>query len=247
MTTNDLREKNGRTRDTLTLGLDAATSDLGIAIVGSDGLVCELTLQGRLMHSEGLLPSLDDLLTRTHHTVEDIGGVAVTLGPGSFTSVRIGLATAKGICLGRDIPLAGISALRAASARFPFSSHPVATWFDARREEVYAGLYDTSTGTPVSIEDDAVVDARAWLESHTGQYVFAGDGASAYSEIIREIKGDEVLIAPNWVPGPCAGAVAAIGRKMIERGETIPVDDVAPVYLRRPEAVRKRVKSDRAG
>ena len=225
----------------IVLGIDSATPGLGIAIAGPDGIIVEVSESVGLRHSQGLLPTLQWALDEAGLTVGDLDAVATTIGPGSFTSVRIGLNTAKGLCMSREIPLAGISTLEAMAGRFPFAGVPVAPWLDAKRSEVYAGLYDLSTGVPVPLDADTVAAPADWLARHEGPAIFVGDGATAYAGIIHEAIGDAARIAPPSIPMASAGVVAILGRARALTGDTIDVDAAAPVYLRRPDAVRRHV------
>ncbi len=232
----------------IVLGIDTATPGLGVALAGPDGLLVELSANVGLRHAQGLLPAVERALADAELGVEHVEAVAVTIGPGSFTSVRIGLNTAKGLCMAREIPLIGISTLAAAAGRIPFADFPVVPWLDAKRREVYAGVYDTSTGFPKSIESDSVIAPAEWLDRHDGPAVFLGDGAQVYRDVIIERLGNAARFAPDWIPAASAGVVAVLGRQMALAGETIDVDAAAPVYLRRPDAKtsaeRRRLTSD---
>ncbi len=219
------------------LGIDSATPGLGVALAGPEGLIAETTIHVGLQHSQTLLPAAEWLLETVGAGTRDIEGVAVTIGPGSFTAVRIGLATAKGICMASGIPLACVSTLAASAARHAWVSLPVVPMLDAKRREVYVGLYDVSTGEPVAVEPDTVVSPQDWLEGHKGEALFCGDGALAYRDLITEKLGAKAHFTPSWLPLASAGVVAVLGRQKILKGETIQPDAATPVYLRRPQAV----------
>jgi len=222
------------------LGIDTATPGLGVALANDEGLIAEATVQIGLRHAQGLLPTVEWLLATSGLSVDDLGAVAVTIGPGSFTAVRIGLNTAKGLCMGRNLPLVGISTLAAMAARFPCCSLPVVPWLDAKRREVYAGRYDTSGPYPIAREADTVASPAQWLQDHPEPALFVGDGATVYGHLIRERLGEAAYIAPAWTPLASAAAVAVWGRERALRGETMNPDDAAPVYIRRPQAIMDR-------
>ncbi len=227
----------------LVLGIDTASTGLGVAIAGPDGLIAETTLQTGLRHSSNLLPIVDRTLTTAGYTIGDVEAVAVTMGPGSFTAVRIGLNTAKGICLGRDLPLVGLSTLAAMAARFPSpggEAMPVIPWLDARRREVYAGYYDTSGSHPRAIEPDVATSPTEWLDGHPGPGLFVGDGAVAYRQQITDRLGAEAVVAPLWAACTSAAACSVWGRELALDGVTTDPDEVAPMYLRRPQAFDSR-------
>jgi tRNA threonylcarbamoyladenosine biosynthesis protein TsaB len=221
----------------IVVGIDTATPALGVGLAGETGLIAETTLNLGLRHAQGLLPTLESLLKTADLTVGDLGAVAVTIGPGSFTAVRIGLNTAKGLCLANGLPLVGISTLAAMAARFPSCSLPVAPWLDAKRGEVYAGRYDVSGARPVALEPDAAVPPVQWLELHPGPALFVGDGAALYGDLIRERLGQTARFAPPWTPLASGGIVAVWGRERALAGQHVEPDSAAPAYLRRPQAL----------
>ena len=221
----------------IVLGIDTATPGLGVALAGPEGLIAEAMVGTGLRHAQGLLPAVEWLLGTSEMSVQDLGAVAVTLGPGSFTAVRIGLNTAKGLCMGRNLPLVGISSLAAAAARHPQCAWPVVPWFDAKRKEVYAGRYDTSGPYPRALEPDDVIAPDLWLARHPGPALFVGDGAVLYRDLITSRLGDKAHLTPAWEPLASAGVVAVWGRERAIRGEVLDPDQAAPVYLRRPQAL----------
>jgi tRNA threonylcarbamoyladenosine biosynthesis protein TsaB len=228
----------------IVLGIDTATNGLGVALAGPDGTISETTTDIARQHSQGLLPTVEWLLQHSNLTLDDLDAVAVTVGPGSFTAVRIGVNTAKGLCMALDLPLVGFSALEAASGRIPCADRPVAVWFDAKRSEVYSGLYDTSGGHPVSLLDDEVGSPADMLERYVSKTpngsIFVGDGVDVYRSVIEERMGSTAQFAPAWLPAASAAVVAYLGRIHALAGDTISADDAAPVYLRRPQAVVQR-------
>ena len=227
----------------IVLGIDSATPGLGVALAGPDGLLAEMTLQVGLRHSQGLLPTVESLLDRAESTVADLGAVAVTIGPGSFTAVRIGLNTAKGLCMGLGLPLVGLSTLAVSAARFTGllgdTPMPVAPWLDAKRREVYAGYYDIAGPRPRPLEPDSVVAPESWLADHPGPALFVGDGARAYRREIVERLGSRARFAPACTLDAAAGVVACWGRERALRGETLDPTHAAPLYVRRPQALER--------
>ena len=227
----------------IVLGIDSASSGLGVALAGPDGLIAETTLQVGLRHSQGLLPTVEWLLQRANVSVDELGAVAATIGPGSFTAVRIGLNTAKGLCAGLGVPLIGLSTLAVSAARFAGllgdEPLPVAPWLDAKRQEVYAGYYDASGPYARALEPDAVIAPTDWLADHPGPALFVGDGARSYRGEILERLGERARFAPAHVLDAAPGVVACWGRERALRGETLDPADAAPLYLRRPQALER--------
>ena len=229
----------------LTLGIDCAGKGLGVALADETGVIAEQIIQAGLRHSESLVPTIDHLVNTVGTHMEAVDGIAVTEGPGSFTSVRIGLNTVKGLCMARDIPLTTLSTLAAAAARFPCSTMPVVVWLDARRNEVYSGVYDTSDmiqpgNWPVAVKPDEVIDPAEWLRLHNEPVLFTGDGSVVYGNLIREYTADGASIAPSWGNLPAPGVVAVWGRDKILAGDVVSVEAAAPVYLRHSQAAEQK-------
>ncbi len=219
------------------LGLETARSVCGVALEVDGLLTQSMTLLRPRSHSERLVPMIVETLARADLTLREIDAVAVSAGPGSYTGLRIGVSTAKGLCFGNGARLIGVSTL-AAHARSTLAAATarreppdrVAVAIGSRRGEVYFGAFDTSDLSeilePTILTDDEAVD---WLfgESSTGTIALGGDASSR-------------LLAALGVPGsvrevrhlPRAGDVAALGRLALERGEEDDLDRFEPYYLK---------------
>lgn len=196
-----------------------------------------------------LLPMTESLLAADGLTIADVGGVIVGRGPGSFTGVRIGVATAKGLAHGLSCPLWGVSTLDAVAWTFAYNDVTVAIVGDAMRGEVYPALYRCGGGraerlTPDRVAKPAVV-AADWAELDT-PLVLAGNGLRKYAEVFSEALGENALIAdedmwPPWANGLFAGWIAQLGSD--SRGSGDPAD-VLPVYTRLSDAEEnERIKA----
>ena len=159
-----------------TLGINAASEGFGVALAGPDGLLAETVMKSGMQHSERLLPEIQHLMASSGLAVDALGAIAVTIGPGSFTSIRIGLSTAKGLCLALGIPLVPVSSLLATAAQLPFAEYPVVTWLDAKRRQIYAATFDTSQGTlePRQLGAETVAEPREWLDRCSGSALVCG-------------------------------------------------------------------------
>ena len=184
------------------------------------------------------------LLDGTGTTLQQIDAFAVGIGPGSFTGLRIGIATMQGLAVAAAKPLFGISALdaltRRAGAAEPGESDArrirqdgrLATWVDAWRGEVYAALYENGR----EVEPPAVARPEALLGRLAGRPVlFTGDGASAYEALIRAARGNEAHFTDPIAP-LLAGAIGALAAAAFEAGERPAPDAIRPLYVRRSDA-----------
>jgi tRNA threonylcarbamoyladenosine biosynthesis protein TsaB len=217
------------------LALDTATFVASVA-VWSDGDVRAEGDARASTHSEKLLPLVDDMLARAGLRPADLDAIACGAGPGSFTGLRIGLSTAKGLCfaLGRPLVLVSSLAALALDARGPEGAIVLAL-LDAKKHELYAGLYEADARHPITAE---VVIPPARLAEHVlaaaagRRVVVVGDGAAAYPEVAA--RCGEILDERRATPG--AGALARLAAARLAGGERDEILTAAPTYIRASEA-----------
>lgn len=219
------------------LALETATLVSSVALASEERLLAELTTAARLTHSETLLPHIQKVLEMAGVERSELSAVAVSIGPGSFTGLRIGLATAKGLAYALGLPVVGVSTLAAMAANFPVEGSIVATMLDAQKGNVYLELYRTAPKGPELVAPVEILPLAEALErcAALGEPVMlAGDIAA------KKLRGKElpprVFLAPPSHVLPRAAAVAELARARLERGETDNVMDLAPTYIRRSEA-----------
>jgi tRNA threonylcarbamoyladenosine biosynthesis protein TsaB len=227
----------------IVLALDTATLDGGVA-VWRDGQTLAERQQRVTTHSEALLPMIDEALKEAHLAARDLAGVVCGAGPGSFTGLRIGLATAKGLCFALGKPLVLVSSLAALAARAPEGTRVCAT-LDAFKNEVYAALFVIRDGLPVRDGDEQVLPPARLVErlrSETTPLYVVGSGALRYPELV--LAGSRLL---DEQPGPRPRDVARLGAARLERGEHDDLRGAAPTYIRPSEAelMREKLMTDR--
>lgn len=213
----------------LVLALDTTTA-LGSCALTRDGLVvCEQVSDAPGSHDERLPGDLMSLLDRAGVSVRDIDVFAVATGPGSFTGLRVGIATMQGLAFAEAKPLIGLSGFDAL-ARLAGSSERVATWVDAWRGEVFAALYEDGR----EIESPVVSRPDMLLEPMRGRpTLFIGDGAVAHESAIRSVLGDAARLANPTAP-PLAGMIAILAGEA-DSGDH-PPHAIRPLYVRRTDA-----------
>lgn len=218
----------------LTLGIDTSTMTGGAALVGAQGLVAEFVLNIRSTHSERLLPAIETLLNDAQLALADIDAFAVATGPGSFTGLRIGMATAKGLAYATGRPLLGVTVLDALARQFAASQSIVIPLIDARRQEVYAQPFRGGQALcePWNVPLATVLQ---WCQSRQEPVLFCGDGAVLYEEHIRQTLPAAIL-PPAEQRLLRSSAVAGLGRERLLRGEQHDVMSLVPFYMRKSEA-----------
>lgn len=220
------------------LAIDTSTLSGSVALCDGAALVAEEELGSGVTHSERLLSAIDHLLAASRWDKNEIEAIAVAIGPGSFTGLRIGLATAKGLALGLGLPIAGASSLLTLAYNGRLAEATVVPVIDARRGEVYAAAYRFRKEEPECVMEEMVSDPTLLctkLKSLNGDLLLTGDGVVTYEKIFKnELKGRAVIKADE-LKFPHAGWLAEITLKSLERGG----DDIAtlvPNYLRHSDA-----------
>ena len=215
------------------LAVETSTLAGGAALLDGGLVVGEYTLDISLTHSERLMGTIDRLLTDAGWTVRDLEGLAVSVGPGSFTGLRIGLSTVKGLALALTIPIAAVPTLDAMATLLPFAALPVCPVLDARKREVYTSLYRWD-GAAMRREWNYLALAPADLARRLDEPVIVlGDAADQVdSPHARRIRPPR--------RGPSPAAVGLLGHSRLAMGDTIAPADLVPIYLRPSEAELKR-------
>lgn len=231
-------ERETRTRNWIPLKiltLDTSSNCSSVALSSGPSLLGECILGEDRCHSGRLLESISGLLSAAGLTPDGLDALAVSLGPGSFTGVRVGIATVKGLAIAIRKPVVGFSSLAMLAMNLPFAVSQVAPLFDARKGEVYAALYRCGA-LPVPLVPDLVVPPEKFLATIDAPTLFVGEGAVRYRDLIRETLGDLALFAP-WhahIPRASAGAVIALHAAL--EGNFTPLALLNPTYLRASEA-----------
>lgn len=221
------------------LGIETATPVCSVALVDGMRLLGEYSVNAGRTHSQRLMPMISALLSEAGLTREDLDGVVVSRGPGSYTGLRIGLTTGKALAFALQRPIAGVPTLEALAHNLSGTGALVCPVLDAKRGEVYTALYQTAGETPETVETPRGVGLRVWLEQlsgRKGQFVFGGDGAEIHRETILEVLGSRARLAPPHSRLPRAASVADLGRRRLEAGGGDDAFGLNPLYLRRSEA-----------
>lgn len=219
------------------LGLDTATQVCSVAVATADKLLAEITVNTRKTHSERLMPYISQLLEMATLKKTELTGVAISIGPGSFTGLRIGLATAKALSYALRIPIIGVPTLEALAFGCPLPQTIVSPMLDAQKGNVYQGIYTWQDGQLKTLVGPRVIALTAALEelAKQGQPVTVlGEGAAMYEQL--EQRYDNVLLPLPHISLPRAGTVALLGASMLGQGIKHEVQSLEPVYIRRSEA-----------
>ncbi len=219
------------------LALETATLTGSVAIADdSRGLIAEVMVNVRIAHAERLMPSVEWLLKASGINIHEIDAFAVSIGPGSFTGLRIGLSTVKGLSYATNKPVVPVPTLDAFAMTMPFCSYIICPMLDARKNEVYAGLFKWEDNLCKKILPAAAINPRELLQRINEPVVLMGAGAETYSELIKDILKANAVFAPASRMSPSASTVAEIAFERLNRGITADTASLAPFYVRKSEA-----------
>jgi tRNA threonylcarbamoyladenosine biosynthesis protein TsaB len=220
----------------LILGIETSTRTGSVAVVSDDCVIAQYSLNIELTHSERLMKTVDRVLKDTGLAFTDLEGYAVATGPGSFTGLRIGISTVKGLAFATGKPVAAVPTLQALAWNLPFAGYPVCPLLDARKKEVYAALYKPDDPFPLLMMPETVISLGQLAAGITGTTVFTGEGSLIYRAEIEKLFSTRALFAPRAASLPSAASVAEIGLAMLSDGKKADPDLLTPIYIRRPEA-----------
>ena len=217
------------------LGIETATSICSVGLVdGQKVLVTAFEDAGR-RHSVVLTGMIDQALSDAGLSKDQIEGVAVSAGPGSFTGLRIGMALAKGICMASDRPLAVVSTLHALAVQSGETSAAVCACLDARHGELYCGVYTGSNSDRANTTPDAGRPVEDLITALSPDTTVVGYGISIYED---QLLAEGLRVRPDVRPS--GGAVALVGEQILLRGEGTALEAAEPNYCRMSQAERLR-------
>lgn len=232
------------------LAIDTSTMLGGIAVMDELNLIAETRLNVKSTHSERLMTEIEHCLKQSSLKISDIDVFAVAIGPGSFTGLRIGLSTVKGLSYATGNPIVSVPTLDALALNFPYSRYPVCTMLDARKKEVYAALFKWEDDNFKKLINETSVNPEEFIR-HTlyatryDKIIFAGEGAVIYRDKIIESLGEKATFASPEKTVPSPANVASIGLKKALLKEFSEPVTLIPIYIRKSEAEVKSKKNPR--
>lgn len=227
------------------LAIDTSSIVASCAILDEDKLLGEYILNHKKTHSQKIMPIIDELLRSCELKPDDIDVYAVSKGPGSYTGLRIGVATIKALAHVTNKPVVGISTLDALAFNMPYCEGIVVPMMDARRNRVYTGIYKWENGDFYIIEEPKVLELQELfniLTERNERIVFNGDGSLVYREKIKEELGDNVLFAPALTNMARASSVAQLAMARAKEGNIESCFELAPEYITKSQAQREYEK-----
>lgn len=228
------------------LALDSSGLVATVAILEGEQTIAEYTVNYKKTHSQTLLPMLDEIVKMTEFDLTTVDAIAVAGGPGSFTGLRIGSATAKGLGLALNKPLIHVPTVDGMAYNLFGSKGLICPMMDARRNQVYTGLYHFENDFEI-VEEQMAISVRELIDkiNQYGEKVtFLGDGVPVYMEQLAEGLSVEYCFAPAHVNRQSAAAVGALGMKYYSEGKIESAEEHQPDYLRLSQAERERAEKN---
>jgi len=221
------------------LGIDTSAKFCNLGLIEDEDILIEYTINGlRKKHSSILVPAIKNLLKTIDLKIEEINGIAVSMGPGSFTGLRIGLCVAKGLCYARSLPLLGIPTLDAMA--FPFKEIPylICPVLESKKDEIYDVVFrgGVSLHRVMDYKCEDIQSLLARLSPLKEKIIFSGDGIKKYRDIIKNKIGKNALFIDSQLNFPVAASIAFLGLNKLKKGEEDNVSTLSPFYLRKSEA-----------
>ena len=220
------------------LGIDTSSMAASVAVIEDNKLICEYTINTKKTHSQKLMPMIENMLGLSDLNVREIDAIAVCEGPGSFTGLRIGMATAKAIAHVNDIPVIGVNSLEALAANMNLCDKKICSILDAQRNQVYTGRYQYEGTKLVEIKEIGIqqIDELLVELAQSGeQWILVGEAVYKYEDKIREISNIEIPAASNNVTK--AGSLCSVAKVKFDEGKDIfDCYTVNPLYIRKSQA-----------
>lgn len=221
----------------LILGIETVTDQVSVAIGGHEGVLGMFEVCRGRRHAETLVPAIEFVCRQARVELDEIGVVAVDIGPGLFTGMRVGISAAKAMALALRVPMIGISSLDLLAFPLRYSDRPVCVVVDARKGEVFYACYQPVPGGLQRFTEPAlgsVDDLVADLMARGGEVLCVGDGASRYQEAI--VSGLHCEVAAQFLSHPSAAPLVQLAHARALREDWVSPNEIQPLYLRAPDA-----------
>jgi len=231
------------------LGIDTSSKYCSLSIVEDKEIIIEYSINGLIKkHSSILLPAIEEMLRNMSLEMQDIDGIAVTIGPGSFTGLRVGLGAAKGLAYAASVPVAGVITLDVLVYSVIKIPSMICAILDARKGEVYFALYQggNQSSKIIDYQCESIEKLLNRLEDIQGNIIFLGEGAVKYCDRLKNTMGCRAIFIHPTLSILKASHVAFMGLEKIKNGKGNNISSISPFYMRRPEAEiawEKKVKA----
>jgi tRNA threonylcarbamoyladenosine biosynthesis protein TsaB len=238
---------NGQAMISKVLSVNTATGSCSVAIVENDRILVELFLDNGQTHAKYLMEMIERSLVLAQFSIAELDGLAVTTGPGTFTGLRIGISSIKGMAAAGSKPVAGISSLETLATQASLYPGLIYPMLDARRGEVYGAQYRRENGSLIESGGHRVTSIETAICHISEPTLFLGTGAMLYRAAIRSHLGDLAYFPPSGDDRIRASTVAFLGLEKLRNGELPDAGYLVPNYIRKSDAELNRPAGDNSG
>ena len=220
------------------LGIDTSTMAANVAVLEDDKLICEYTINTKKTHSQKLMPMIENMLKLSDLDIKEIDAIAICVGPGSFTGLRIGMATAKAMAHVNNIPLIGVNSLEILGANMDLCNRNICSILDAQRNQVYMNKYILKDDKITELEEISIKPIDELLEeisSSNEDWVLVGEAVYKYKEKIEEISNITIPSPANNITKASTLCFVARG-KMLANDQVYNCYNINPMYIRKSQA-----------
>ena len=233
------------------LAFDSTAKVATVAVTEEDKALAVYSIDNGLTQSELLLPMAEAALRSLRINFSDIGAYAVTVGPGSFTGVRIGVSLVKGLAFGRNIPCVPVSTLEALAENLRGLSGIIVPCMDARRSQVYTALFKSDGENLTRIIEDSALpisELHELLCKYTDTEIYlVGDGYDVAYKALDAMGLPGLSVTPELLRSQNAASVGRVAKRKLDAGEFTTDEKISPIYLRMPQAERERLEREKEG
>ena len=235
------------------LGIDTSTHSTSVCVIDDDKFICEYTVNTKKTHSQKLMPMIENMLELSDLSIREIDAVAICEGPGSFTGLRIGMATAKAIAHVNDIPVIGVNSLEILAGNMNLCDKKICSILDAQRNQVYTGRYQYVGEKLTEIKEigiEPIDDLLKELSESDEEWILVGEAVYKYEDKIKEIKNIQIPAASNNVTK--SSSLCSVAKAKYDEGKDIyNCYNINPLYIRKSQAEeqyeekQKRLQNDK--
>lgn len=218
----------------IVLGIETSTSAGSVALTNKEKVLAEYTQDNNYSHSIWLISAIDAILNDAGISLKTIEGISVSEGPGAFTSLRVGISTAKGLAQSLNIPLVLVSSLEVLARNIAFNQLNICPILDAKRGEIYTAFFKYQDYKLRQTTENLIISPLSLFEKIKEPTIFLGNGVALYGEILKEELGELAIFFPEIYNLPRGAMVAILGEKKIKEGRIPNLFEIEPLYLRKP-------------
>ena len=218
------------------LAINTSTVQFGLALLTDQGIVIsECLISPGSKNFKGFMPGIASLFENSSKEINELNAIIVVKGPGSFTGLRVGLSTAKGMAQGLQIPIIGVSGLEVMASQLSNTQLSICPLIDSRKGEVFFALFRNNDGSLMRVSDDQSIKIQDICSVVEGETIFIGNDFGKQGNLIRELFGDKAVLAPPYLWNLRASAVGAFGLQRFSASDFDDSRDLVPSYMRPPD------------